>query len=204
MLNCARGLAHYLTTGFNPTGIGYRNVYEIMARAGSSDPRPVDVTGQQYHVLDQLVTLYALRESADHLEFFNDIPVKTLHQLARLHNGIKQADNADVYAGSTVAHYHVPKGEVHQSTGDTHRYDVVNEKELAAYEWTGYKKVKDAVLDPYFRAQYPDEKFVMVRAPYKSEAVTTAGIFSMTNIFKGRSTGGLSEARMMRFPLRKR
>lgn len=191
LLNCARGLAHYLITGFNPTGIGYRNVYEIMARAGSSDPRPVDVTGQQYHVLDQLVTLYALRESADHLEFFDDIPVKTLHQLARLHNGIKQADNADVYAGSAVAHYHVPKGEVHQSTGDTHRYDIVNEKELAVYEWTGYKKVDKAVLDPYFRSQYPDEKFVMVRAPYKSEAVTTAGIFSMTNIFKGRSTGGL-------------
>ena len=190
LLNCARGLAHYLTTGFNPTGIGYRNVYEIMARSGSSNPRPVDTSSQQYHNLDQLVTLYALRESPD-LSVFDAIPANTLYQLSRLHNGIKRADNADVYAGSTTAQYHVPKGEIHQSTGDTHRYDIVNEKELAAYEWTGYKKVKDAVLDPYFRAQYPDEQFVMVRAPYKSEAVTTAGIFSMTNIFKGRSTGGL-------------
>ena len=191
VINSAKGLAHYLVTGFNPTGIGYRNAHEILARAGSST-QTVTVNGPEFNALDQLITLYALEDSKpENLKFFEEIPEDTLNKLAAVHNSVKDADNDKVYPNTFSASNHVPKGELH-TTNNMHRYEIIPESEYRAYKWTGYRKVSDAVLDPFFAAQYPNTKFIMVRAPFKSEAATTAGIFSMTNIFKGRSSKGIS------------
>ena len=190
IINSAKGLAQYLVTGFNPTGIGYRNAHEILARAGSSS-QTVTVNGPEFNALNQLITLYAFNQySMNDLSLFSEIPAATLNKLAEVHNGIKDADNDAIYPNALSASIHVPKGELH-TTNNTHRYEIIPEAELKAYEWTGYRKVSDAVLDPFFASQYPNTKFVMVRAPYKSDVTTTAGIFSMTNVFKGRSAKGI-------------
>ena len=190
IINSAKGLAQYLVTGFNPTGIGYRNAHEILARAGSSS-QTVTVAGPEFNALNQLITLYALDLiPGKEIEFMSSISAETLNKLAEVHNGIKDADNDSVYPNALSASTHVPKGELH-TTNNTHRYEIIPEEELKAYEWTGYRKVSNAVLDPFFASEYPNTRFVMVRAPFKSDAATTAGIFSMTNVFKGRSAKGI-------------
>lgn len=191
MLNAAKGLAQYLVTGFNPTGLGYRNAYEIMARSGSSMQTMVN-NEDHYNDLNQLITLYALDLiPKEELSYIKGISDSVLSRLAEVHNGVKDADNDSIYPNALRASIHVPKGELH-TTNNKHRYEIIPEAELRAYEWTGYRKVSDAVLDPFFKSQHPNTKFVMVRAPYKSDATTTAGIFSMTNIFKGRSGKGIT------------
>ena len=191
MLNAAKGLAQYLVTGFNPTGLGYRNAHEIMARSGSSMQTVVN-NEDHYNDLNQLITLYALDLiPKEELSYIKGISDSVLSRLAEVHNGVKDADNDSIYPNALRASIHVPKGELH-TTNNKHRYEIIPEAELKAYEWTGYHKVSDAVLDPFFKSQHPNTKFVMVRAPYKSDATTTAGIFSMTNIFKGRSGKGIT------------
>lgn len=191
MLNAAKGLAQYLVTGFNPTGLGYRNAYEIMARSGSTMQTVVN-NEDHYNDLNQLITLYALDLiPKEELSYIKGISDSVLSRLAEVHNGVKDADNDSIYPNALRASTHVPKGELH-TTNNKHRYEIIPEAELRAYEWTGYRKVSDAVLDPFFKSQHPNTKFVMVRAPYKSDATTTAGIFSMTNIFKGRSGKGIT------------
>ena len=191
MLNAAKGLAQYLVTGFNPTGLGYRNAYEIIARSGSSMQTMVS-NEDHYNDLNQLITLYALDLiPKEELSYIKGISDSVLSRLAEVHNGVKDADNDSIYPNAMRASIHVPKGELH-TTNNKHRYEIIPEAELRAYEWTGYHKVSDAVLDPFFKSQHPNTKFVMVRAPYKSDATTTAGIFSMTNIFKGRSGKGIT------------
>lgn len=191
MLNAAKGLAQYLVTGFNPTGLGYRNAYEIIARSGSTMQTVVN-NEDHYNDLNQLITLYALDLiPKEELSYIKGISDSVLSRLAEVHNGVKDADNDSIYPNALRASIHVPKGELH-TTNNKHRYEIIPEAELKAYEWTGYRKVSDAVLDPFFKSQHPNTKFVMVRAPYKSDATTTAGIFSMTNIFKGRSGKGIT------------
>ena len=194
LINSAKGLAQYLVTGFNPTGIGYRNVKEIMANSGALGQGIATLNGVEdtpAHILDQLTTLYAFNLKTNNTGYLATIDSQTLADLAIVHNSIKDADNDSVYNNTIRGSMHVPKGELH-TVKNKHRYEIIPQAELKAYEWTGYRKVSDAVLDPFFKSQFPDTKFVMVRAPYKSDATTTAGIFSMTNVFKGRASKGIS------------
>ena len=194
LINSAKGLAQYLVTGFNPTGIGYRNVKEIMANSGALGQGIATLNGVEdtpAHILDQLTTLYAFNLKTNNTGYLAGIDSQTLADLAVVHNSIKDADNDSVYNNTIRGSMHVPKGELH-TVKNKHRYEIIPQAELKAYEWTGYRKVSDAVLDPFFKSQFPDTKFVMVRAPYKSDATTTAGIFSMTNVFKGRASKGIS------------
>lgn len=194
--NAAKGLAQYLVTGFNPTGLNYRNAYEILSRAGSKQQTVIQAGSALHNTLDQLISLYTLDLlDTSKVSVFKSIPIDTLNQLAVIHNAVKDSDNKEVYFGNSAMHLHVPKGELHGGTTNN-RYEIIPEAELKAYEWNGYKKVSDAELDPFFK-QHTSGKFVMVRAAYKSPAVTTAGIFTMTNIFKGRTQAGINIGSVM-------
>ena len=189
--NAAKGLAQYLVTGFNPTGLNYRNAYEILSKAGSQAQTTIEVGSPLHNTLDQLITLYTIDLlDTSKVNVFKDVPIETLNKLAVIHNAVKDSDNKEVYFNNSAMHLHVPKGELHGGVTNN-RYEIIPEEELQAYEWNGYKKVSDAELDPFFKS-HTNGKFVMVKASYKSPAVTTAGIFTMTNIFKGRTQTGIN------------
>ena len=189
-INMAKGLASYLVTGFNPTGLAYRNAYEIVQLSGSSYQQATDANGPIVRAVDQLVTLYAV----DMLNqrdptVYNSLDSKVIDRLSTLHNGIKSAEAEMVY-GNSEQRYHIPKGQIHggKTTG---RYDIIPQSELKAYEWNGYEKVEDAKLDPFY-SKVAKEKYVIVKAKWKSPTPFTAGVTIMTDIFLGRAKSGLS------------
>ena len=192
-VNASKGLAQYIITGFNPTGLAYRNAYEIVAMSGSSNQQITDINGPVTRAVDQLTTLYAVNDLVkNNSEVYNALKPKTLKELSLIHNGIKKAEISQVYRDSAQK-YHVPKGQVHG--GKIHgRYDIIPESNLKAYEWNGYQKLHDAKLDPFYRgvAERSNTKYVIVSAPNKNPVPTVAGCTVMTDIFKGRSKSGLS------------
>jgi hypothetical protein len=192
-INASKGLAQYLTTGFNPTGLAYRNAYEIVAMSGSSHQQITNINGEITNTVDQLTTLYAVDYLANKdITVYEALTPKMLKELSSLHNSIKQAEYEAVY-GDSAQKYHIPKGQVHGGTVRG-RYDIIPEENLKAYEWNGYKKVHDAELDPFYRgvANRSNTKYVIVSAPNKNPVPTVAGCTVMTDIFKGRSKSGLS------------
>lgn len=189
-INMAKGLANYLVTGFNPTGLAYRNAYEIVQLSGSSYQQATDANGPIVRAVDQLVTLYAV-DMLNQLDptVYNSLDSKVIDRLSTLHNGIKSAEAEMVY-GNSDQRYHIPKGQIHggKTTG---RYDIIPQSELKAYEWNGYEKVEDAKLDPFY-SKIAKEKYAIVRAKWKSPTPFTAGVTIMTDIFLGRAKSGLS------------
>lgn len=192
-VNSSKGLAKYLTTGFNPTGLAYRNAYEIVAISGSSNQQITDMNGPITRAVDQLVTLYAVDDLAQKNSIvYNSLKPEVLKELSLIHNGIKRAEIAQVYRDSAQK-YHVPKGQLHGGKVQG-RYDIIPESRLRAYEWNGYQKLHDAKLDPFYKgvAERGNTKYVIVAAPNKNPVPTVAGCTVMTDIFKGRSKSGLS------------
>ena len=192
-VNSSKGLAKYLTTGFNPTGLAYRNAYEIVAISGSSNQQITDMNGPITRAVDQLVTLYAVDDLAQKNSIvYNSLKPEVLKELSLIHNGIKRAEIAQVYRDSAQK-YHVPKGQLHGGKVQG-RYDIIPESRLKAYEWNGYQKLHDAKLDPFYKgvAERGNTKYVIVAAPNKNPVPTVAGCTVMTDIFKGRSKSGLS------------
>ena len=190
-INCAQGLASYLVTGFNPTGLGYVNAYEIVAKAGSSHQQSVMENGSIHNAVDELISLYAL----DLLEAkkpvsLSKIDKETLRQLADIHNSVKDAEDTTI-DGNKFAKLHVPKGEIH-TTSRLHDYRIINAAEYEAYKWAGYTKVSDAELDPFTKAHFPDNKYIMVKALFKSNVPIEAGCSILTDVFKGRLKGGIT------------
>lgn len=189
-INMAKGLANYLVTGFNPTGLAYRNAYEIVQLSGSSYQQATDANGPIVRAVDQLVTLYSV-DMLNQLDstVYNSLDSKVIDRLSTLHNGIKSAEAEMVY-GNSEQRYHIPKGQIHggKTTG---RYDIIPQSELKAYEWNGYEKVEDAKLDPFY-SKIAKEKYAIVRAKWKSPTPFTAGVTIMTDIFLGRAKSGLS------------
>ena len=189
-INMAKGLANYLVTGFNPTGLAYRNAYEIVQLSGSSYQQATDANGPIVRAVDQLVTLYAVDMlNQKDPTVYNSLDSKVIDRLSTLHNGIKSAEAEMVY-GNSEQRYHIPKGQIHggKTTG---RYDIIPQSELKAYEWNGYEKVEDAKLDPFY-SKVAKEKYVIVKAKWKSPTPFTAGVTIMTDIFLGRAKSGLS------------
>ena len=189
-INMAKGLANYLVTGFNPTGLAYRNAYEIVQLSGSSYQQATDANGPIVRAVDQLVTLYAVDMlNQKDPTVYNSLDSKVIDKLSTLHNGIKSAEAEMVY-GNSDQRYHIPKGQIHggKTTG---RYDIIPQSELKAYEWNGYEKVEDAKLDPFY-SKIAKEKYAIVRAKWKSPTPYTAGVTIMTDIFLGRAKSGLS------------
>ena len=189
-INMAKGLASYLVTGFNPTGLAYRNAYEIVQLSGSSYQQATDANGPIVRAVDQLVTLYAVDMlNQKDPTVYNSLDSKVIDKLSTLHNGIKSAEAEMVY-GNSEQRYHIPKGQIHggKTTG---RYDIIPQSELKAYEWNGYEKVEDAKLDPFY-SKVAKEKYVIVKAKWKSPTPFTAGVTIMTDIFLGRAKSGLS------------
>lgn len=189
-INMAKGLANYLVTGFNPTGLAYRNAYEIVQLSGSSYQQATDANGPIVRAVDQLVTLYAV-DILNQLDptVYNSLDSKVIDRLSTLHNGIKSAEAEMVY-GNSDQRYHIPKGQIHggKTTG---RYDIIPQSELKAYEWNGYEKVEDAKLDSFY-SKIAKEKYAIVKAKWKSPTPFTAGVTIMTDIFLGRAKSGLS------------
>lgn len=189
-INMAKGLANYLVTGFNPTGLAYRNAYEIVQLSGSSYQQATDANGPIVRAVDQLVTLYAVDMlNQKDPTVYNSLDSKVIDRLSTLHNGIKSAEAEMVY-GNSDQRYHIPKGQIHggKTTG---RYDIIPQSELKAYEWNGYEKVEDAKLDPFY-SKIAKEKYAIVKAKWKSPTPFTAGVTIMTDIFLGRAKSGLS------------
>ena len=190
-INCAQGLAAYLITGFNPTGLSYVNAYEIVAKAGSSHQQSVMENGSIHNAVDELISLYALNL----LELkkptsLSKINKETLRQLSDIHNSVKNAENTDI-DGNKFAKLHVPKGEIH-TTNRLHDYRIINAAEYEAYKWAGYTKVSDAELDPFTKAHFPNNKYIMVKALFKSNVPIEAGCSILTDVFKGRLKGGIT------------
>lgn len=189
-INMAKGLANYLVTGFNPTGLAYRNAYEIVQLSGSSYQQATDANGPIVRAVDQLVTLYAVDMlNQKDPSVYNSLDSGVIDRLSTLHNSIKSAEAEMVY-GNSEQRYHIPKGQIHggKTTG---RYDIIPQSELKAYEWNGYEKVEDAKLDPFY-SKIAKEKYAIVRAKWKSPTPYTAGVTIMTDIFLGRAKSGLS------------
>ena len=188
-INASRGLAQYLTTGFNPTGLAYRNAYEIASLAGSGHQQTTDYYGPLVRTIDQLVTLYSVDRLPD-TELYTKLNAGVINQLSALHNGIKKAEFETVY-GNSQQKYHIPKGQLHGGSTNG-RYDIVPEEQLKALMWNGYEKVDDAKLDPFYKDIAGNNKYVIVQAKHKSPTPYTAGILTMTDIFMGRNKTGIS------------
>ena len=185
--NMAKGLAQYLVTGFNPTGLAYRNAYEIVNLSGSSYQTKGKFNGDTVNVVDQLTTLYALDLIKNPV--YDKLDEQVIENLSKVHNGVKDAEYTEVY-GNNQQKNHIPKGQLHggKTTG---RYDIIPESELKAYQWNGYEKVSDAELDPFYK-RIAKEKYVIVKAKWKSPTPYVAGVTLMTDLFKGRAKSGLS------------
>lgn len=188
-INASRGLAQYLTTGFNPTGLAYRNAYEIASLAGSGHQQTTDYYGPLVRTIDQLVTLYSVDRLPD-TELYTKLNAGIINQLSALHNGIKKAEFETVY-GNSQQKYHIPKGQLHGGSTNG-RYDIVPEEQLKALMWNGYEKVDDAKLDPFYKGIAGNNKYVIVQAKHKSPTPYTAGVLTMTDIFMGRNKTGIS------------
>ena len=188
-INASRGLAQYLTTGFNPTGLAYRNAYEIASLAGSDHQQTTDYYGPLVRTIDQLVTLYSVDRLPD-TELYTKLNEGIINQLSALHNGIKKAEFETVY-GNSQQKYHIPKGQLHGGSTNG-RYDIVPEEQLKALMWNGYEKVDDAKLDPFYKGIAGNNKYVIVQAKHKSPTPYTAGVLTMTDIFMGRNKTGIS------------
>ena len=189
-INLTKGLAKYLTSGFNPTGLAYRNAYEIASLAGSQYQMETEYNGPLVNAIDQLATLYAVEDlaNADNT-VYEALSPKVIEDMSKIHNHIKQNEFDTVY-GDSHQKYHIPKGQL--NGGKVHgRYDVIPESQLKAAEWTGLTKIKDAELDPYYQS-IAGEKYVLVGSKFKAPVPVTAGVAIMTDVFKGRNTSGLS------------
>ena len=188
-INASKGLAKYLITGFNPTGLAYRNAYEIASRAGSNNQVYVDYNGPLVNEIDQLVTLYAINELPS-TEIYEKLDSNVITQMSILHKGIKETEFETVY-GKSHQKYHIPKGQLHGGKV-TGRYDIVPQEQLKALIHNGYEKVDDAKLDPFYKGIAGNNKYVIVQAKHKSPTPYTAGVTAMTDIFMGRNKSGLS------------
>lgn len=189
-INLTKGLAKYLTSGFNPTGLAYRNAYEIASLAGSQYQMETEYNGPLVNAIDQLATLYAVEDlaNADNT-VYEALSPKVIEDMSKIHNHIKQNEFDTVY-GDSHQKYHIPKGQL--NGGKVHgRYDVIPESQLKAAEWTGLTKIKDAELDPYYQS-IAGEKYVLVGSKFKAPVPVTAGVAIMTDVFKGRNTSGLA------------
>ena len=192
-INAAKGLASYLTTGLNPTGLAYRNAYEIVALSGSSHQTKTNPEGAMVRTVDQLATLYAVQHlHAQDGEVYRALTPQILKDLSVVHNSIKQAEFNEVY-GDSEQKNHIPKGQLHGGEVKG-RYDIIPESQLKAYEWNGYQKEHDAKLDPFYTRVAADKgtKYVIVSAHNKNPVPTVAGCTVMADIFKGRGKQGLS------------
>lgn len=190
-VNCAQGLAAYLVTGFNPTGLSYVNAYEIIAKAGSSHQQSVQDNGKLQNTIDELISLYALNLlELKTPDFYKQIDKETFRKLSDIHNSIKDAENIDI-DNNKFAKLHIPKGELHAAR-QLHDYRIINAEEYKAYKWAGYTKVSDAELDPFTKAHFPNNKYIMVKALFKPVVPIEAGCSILTDVFKGRLKGGIT------------
>ena len=190
-INASKGLAQYLTTGFNPTGLGLRNAYEIISLAANGLAyKSVDINGEYTTAVDQLTTLYAVEYyNSKEPKIYQELPEDVLEKLSRLHLGIKEAEFNDVYQDS-YQKFHIPKGQLHGGTLHG-RYDIIPESELKAYKWNGYTSLGDAKLDPFYK-KHSKDKWYIVQAKHKAPVPSVAGIAIMSDLFNGRGASGLS------------
>lgn len=192
--NAAKGLGQYLATGFNPTGIAYRNAHEIVTMAGTNMHTVSSADSAITSAVDKVATLHAIdflyKEYPEmSKQVYDAVSPELLKEITTLHSGIKQTEINEVY-GNGVHAYHIPKGELHGAK-TKHRYTMVPESQLEAYKWSGYKDEGVAVLDPFYSG-IAKEKYHLVSGKWKAEIPVVAGVMATTDIFKGRAKGGLN------------
>ena len=188
-INASRGLANKLVHGVNTSGIGYNNAYEIANFCGTKFE-----TNDSSHTqeIDQLVTLYAMHElNKAKPSVYSNMAKHTeaLEGLLVLHGNLIQDERTEVYSDSNQ-YWHIPKGELHGGKVNN-RYEIIPEEQLKAYQWTGYRKIKDIKLDKFYSNYVNGHKYVAVGAKYMPDIPYTDGIPVLTDIYNGRNKANI-------------
>lgn len=188
-INASRGLANKLVHGVNTSGIGYNNAYEIANFCGTKYETDNSSLTQE---IDQLVTLYAMHEyNKANPRVYMEMRKhpKELEGLLTLHGHLIQNEKAEVYAESNQSN-HIPKGELHGGKSNN-RYEIIPEEQLKAYQWTGYRKIKNIQLDSFYSDYTNGHKYVAVGAKYMPDIPYTDGIPVLTDIYNGRNKANI-------------
>lgn len=188
-INASRGLANKLVHGVNTSGIGYNNAYEIANFCGTKFETNDSPHTQE---IDQLVTLYAMHElNKAKPSVYSNMTKHTeaLEGLLVLHGNLIQNERTEVYSDSNQ-YWHIPKGELHGGKVNN-RYEIIPEEQLKAYQWTGYRKIKDIKLDKFYSNYVNGHKYVAVGAKYMPDIPYTDGIPVLTDIYNGRNKANI-------------
>lgn len=188
-INASKGLSEYMRTGINPTGLGYRNAYEIASIAGSKHWYRTNLNNTLVTEIDKLVTLYNIDalDKADG-EIYKALSDDALIQLADLHNGTKRIELN--LLKDTEQRLHIPKGDLHGGNGRG-SYRVYPEASRRAVEWTMPSAVTSTRLDPFYKGLVGEDKYITVHHALRSSVPVDAGIYAMTDMNKGRVAGGV-------------
>lgn len=186
-INASRGLSNKLIYGVNTSGIGYNNAYEIANMCGTqAETQESALEG----TIDELVTLYTMHElDKQNPDVYKELAnnFDTVKELAAIHNHLISQEKNRIY-GDTHQKYHIPKGELHGGKSNN-RYEIIPESQLQAYQWAGYRKIKDAKLDPLY-SNLTKEKYILVGAKCLPDVPYVDAATVLTDIFNGRNKHG--------------
>lgn len=190
-INAGKGLANKLVYGVNTSGIGYTNAYEIANLCGSS--RATRSNSEVEGLLDKYITLRAMqlyvdKEDSSVYDYLGD-NINTIFELSMIHNQLKTLEKDRVYPDSLHKN-HIPKGELHGSTREN-AYALVPESEVKAYEWSGYKKIKEANLDAFY-STIADEPYYIMEGKWLPNVPYVSGIPVLSDVFDGRNKSGIN------------
>lgn len=184
-VNASKGLANYLITGHNNSGIGYRNAYEIASMGGSQYTHYLSHTDPLISRIDALTTLYGINilESTQKL-VYKQIEPTVIKELVDIHNNIKDFEFSNVYKNSNQK-LHIPKGQY--SGGNSYgEYKVYLSDSKEAIKWSLPSSMNETKLDPLGAKIANGKQYLTVHHNFRLPVSREAGIFALTDVFNGR------------------
>lgn len=184
-VNASKGLANYLITGHNNSGIGYRNAYEITSMCGSQYTHYLSHTDPLISSIDALTTLYGINilESTQKL-VYKQIEPTVIKELVDIHNNIKDFEFSNVYKNSNQK-LHIPKGQY--SGGNSYgEYKVYLSDSKEAIKWSLPSSMNETKLDPLGAKIANGKQYLTVHHNFRLPVSREAGIFALTDVFNGR------------------
>ena len=184
-VNASKGLANYLVTGHNNSGIGYRNAYEIASMGGSQYTHYLSHTDPLISRIDALTTLYGINilESTQKL-VYSKIKPNVIKELVDIHNNIKDFEFSNVYKNSNQK-LHIPKGQY--SGGNSYgEYKVYLSDSKEAIKWSLPSSMNETKLDPLGAKLANGKQYLTVHHNFRLPVSREAGIFALTDVFNGR------------------
>lgn len=190
-INASKGLANKLVFGINTSGIGYNNAYEIATFSGTK--MAMSSNPEVEAIIDKYVTLRAMQLYSDEHSnvVYNDLAndINNFYELSVMHNKIKDIEKTTVY-GDSLQKNHIPKGELHGSTHEN-SFAIVPESEVKAYTHLGYKKLRKATLDEFYKKVTTEPHYIMEGRALPNVAYID-GIPVLTDVFNGRNQSGIN------------